>query len=155
MPQPDYNDSSPMCAETGSTLSVRSDVVTPEEITEALQIKPTDFHRKGDSLSEGLTQAESNRWFYSTYKLSTSKDTGRHIDLVLKALEGKADVIAKLRSKGCKLRLASHWAPANPEVGGGPSLTPRQMLELGRLGIDVRFWFVSPGENQGPLKQRR
>jgi hypothetical protein len=149
--QPDYNDLDPMCAETVSTLSVHSDGMTPEEIAEILQIEPTGFTRKAEGVADGRIQAKFNVWRYSTGKLCMSKDTRRHIDLVLNVLDGKADAIGKLQSRGCQIRIASHWVPANEKIGGGPLLAPHQMLKLGNLGITVSFWFISPDEDLKPF----
>src|SRR5216683_635508 len=109
MPKSEYDDSYPTCAETHSTLRVFSDAIAPDEITNLLQIEPTDTFRKGDSHALGKLQRKTNGWFYSTEKLSSSKDTRRHIDLILAALDGKADSVKKLRLEGCEIDITSYW----------------------------------------------
>src|SRR5260221_238451 len=81
--QPEYDDSYPTCVETYSRLRVFSDDITPDEITKLLQIKPTDGFRKDESYSRRKLQRKANGWFYSTKNLCSSKDTRRHIDLIL------------------------------------------------------------------------
>jgi Domain of unknown function (DUF4279) len=136
MPQPEYDDSYPTCAKTHSTLRVFSDDIAPDEITKLLQIKPTDAFQKGDSHSHGRLQRKANGWFYSTKELCSSKDTRRHIDLILTALDGKVDSVEKLHLKGCNIDITTYWV-SNGQ--GGPWLMPQQMLKLGTLGIGV-WW---------------
>ena len=135
---PEYDDSYPTCVETYSTLCVFSDDIAPDEITKLLQIEPAHAFRKGDSHSRGKLQRKTNGWFLSTRKLSSSKDTRRHIDLILAALDGKVDSVRKLQLKGCKFSISSYWVSIGQ---GGPWLMPHQMIKLGALGIDV-WWDV-------------
>ena len=145
MPQPEYDDSYPTCAETHSTLRVFSDAIAPDEITNLLQIEPTDTFRKGDSHALGKLQRKTNGWFYSTEKLSSSKDTRHHIDLILATLDGKVDSVKKLRLKGCEIDITSYWVSTGE---GGPWLMSQQMLKLGTLGIDVWWDIYFAGEDE-------
>jgi len=138
MGQPDYDDSYSTCVETHSTLRVFSDHITPDEITKLLQIEPTSAFRKGDSYSHGKLKRKANGWFYSTEQLSSSKDTRRHIDLILATLDGKDDSVQKLHIEGCKIDLTTYWVSVGQ---GGPWLMPRQMLKLGTLGIEI-WWDI-------------
>jgi hypothetical protein len=133
-----YDDSYPTCAETYSTLRIFSDELAPDEITKILQIEPTDSFRKGDSHSGGRLRRKANGWFYSTEKRCDSKDTRRHIDMVLTALEGKLSAVEKIQNRGCKIDITSYWVSTGQ---GGPWLMPAQMLSLGKLGIAV-WWDV-------------
>src|SRR5882672_10386625 len=105
----EYDDSYPTCVETYSTLRIFSDDLTPDEITKFLKTKPTRSFRKGDSHARGKLQRKTNGWFYSTKKLSSSKDTRRHIDLILTAFGRKIDLVKKLQRKGCKIDISSYW----------------------------------------------
>ena len=135
----DYDDPYATCVETYSTLRAFSDDLAPDEITRLLQIKPTERFRKGDSHSQGRLQRKANGWFYSTKTLCDSKDTRRHIDTILAALEGKRESVQKIQHRGCKLDITSYWVSTGQ---GGPWLMPEQMLKLGRLGIPV-WWAVN------------
>ena len=141
----DYDDSYPTCAETYSTLRVFSNDVTPDEITSILQIEPTQVFWKGHSNGRGKGQNKTNGWFCSTEKLSSSRDTRRHIDLILASLEGKADSVRKLHLNGCKIDISTYWLSLGQ---GGPWLMPEQMLKLGALGIGVwwNIYFASGDE---------
>jgi hypothetical protein len=134
----EYNDSYPTCVETYSTLRVFSDDLAPAEITGLLHIKPTETFRKGDFYSREKLQRKTNGWFYSTKKRCSSKDTRRHVDLILVKLDGKLDAVKSLRLKGSSIDITSYWLSIGQ---GGPSLMPGQMLKLGAFGIDV-WWDV-------------
>lgn len=135
--QPQYDDAYPTCAETYATLRVFSDRIPPEVVTGALGIEPTDSFRAGEAYGQGLKR-KTHGWFYSTEGVSTSRDTRRHLDLLLAVLEGKADVLERLREEGCAIDIASYWV-SNGQ--GGPELRPYQMLKLGALGIPV-WWDI-------------
>src|SRR5688572_9839067 len=95
MEEYEYDDSYSTCVETYSTLRIFSDTISPDEITKLLQIQPTDRFQKGDSHSQGKLKRKTNGWFYSTEKLSPSKDTRRHMDLILNALDGREEAVKK------------------------------------------------------------
>jgi hypothetical protein len=133
-----YIDGYPTCVETYSTLRIFSDDLGPDEIGSILHVEPTKAFRKGDVHGRGRIKRKANGWFYSTKKQIKSKDTRRHIDAILTALEGKADAIKTLREKGCKIDITSYWVSCGQ---GGPWLMPEQMIKLGTLGISV-WWDV-------------
>jgi hypothetical protein len=133
-----YDDAYSTCLETYSTLRIFSDKISPDEITKLLQIRPTDGFQKGEPHSKGKLKRKINGWFYSTRELSPSKDTRRHLDLILSALEGRENVIKKLHLDGCKIDITAYWVSAGH---GGPWLMPQQMVKLGTLGISV-WWDI-------------
>jgi hypothetical protein len=137
MKQPKYDDDYSTCAETYSTLRVFADEVNPVEITKALGIVPTKSFQKGEPHSNVLFR-KTHGWFYSTAQLTPSKDTRRHIDLILEVLNGKGEVIEALRQRGCKLDIMSYWVSHGQ---GGPALWSHQMFKLGTLGIEV-WWDI-------------
>lgn len=139
----DYDDSYATCIETYSTLRVFSDDIAPEEITRVLQIEPSESFQKGDNFSHGKLRRKTNGWFYSTEKLCDSKDTRRHIDLVLSMLEGKEQAVHRFQLQGCELDITSYWVSTGQ---GGPWLMPQQMLKLGSLGIEVSWDIYFSGE---------
>lgn len=138
MQESEYDDSFPTCVETNSTLRIYSNDITPDEITKVLQIEPTKTFRKDESHALGKLQRKTNGWFYSTNKLSRSKDTRRHLDIILRVLEGKSDLVGALRARGCKIDIMSYWVSIGQ---GGPWLMAEQMLKLGTLGISV-WWDI-------------
>jgi hypothetical protein len=146
--QVDYgNRSYDTCAQTYSTLRIFADDLSPDQISEALQVHPTRQFRKGDLHCQGRLQRKINGWFYSTETLSDSNDGRHHLDMLLSILEGKVDSIGELRNRGCQLDIVSYWVSTGQ---GGPWLMPRQMLELGKLGLEVWWdiYFQSEEETQ-------
>jgi len=144
MNQAEYDDDYSTCAKTYSTLRVFANEINPMEITKTLGISPTESFQKGELHSKGLSR-KANGWFYSTAKLTQSKDTRRHIDLILSALDRKEEAIEVLHQKGCKLDITSYWVSHGQ---GGPALWPHQMIKLGTLGLEVWWdiYFAHEGE---------
>ena len=134
-----YDDAYATCAETFSTLRVFSQSMLPDEITALLNLAPTRSFNKGSPYCRGKLHRITNGWFYSTEKLVDSKDTRRHIDMILAALDGKIQAVDKIKSsEGGKIDLMSYWVSRGQ---GGPWLMPDQMLKLARLGISV-WWDI-------------
>ena len=131
----DYDDSYPTCVLTHSTLRVFSDSVAPNEITKLLQIEPTQAFRKGESHAKGKLQRKANGWFYSTKTLCDSRDTRRHIDMILAALDGKGVSIESLLERGCSIDITSYWVSTGQ---GGPladAATNAQAWKTGHRGL--------------------
>ena len=147
MGQSKYDDSYTTCIETHSTLRIFSDDIPPIEITKVLNIQPTESFRNGDDHSQKRLIRKTNGWFYSTKKKSGSKDTRRHLDLILAELEGREESVRKLLSDRCKLDITSYWVSVGQ---GGPWLMPEQMLRLGTLGISVWWDIYFSGEEKVP-----
>jgi hypothetical protein len=142
--RPEFDDDYSTCAETYSTLRIFADEIGAAEITDALGIPPTKSFLKGEPHGKGLFR-KAHGWFYSTKKLINSKDTRRHIDLILEALDGKSEAIKVLHQRGCKLDIMSYWVSHGQ---GGPVLLPHQMLKLGTLGIEVWWDIYFADENE-------
>jgi len=137
MNQPEYDNDFPTCAETYSTLRIFADEISAAEITNALGIAPAKSFLKGEPHGTGLFR-KAHGWFYSTKKLTQSKVTRRHIDLILEILDGKGEAIKALRQRGCKLDIMSYWQSYGQ---GGPALWPHQMQKLGALEIEI-WWDI-------------
>jgi len=146
MGEAEYDDSYSSCSDTYATLRIFSDDLDPSEITRLLEIEPTESFRKGDRHALGKLQRKTNGWFYSTKEMSSSKDTRRHIDLILARLDGKVVWVKELLSKGCEIDISNYWNSA--EGQGGPSLRPEQMLKLGTLGIGIWWDVYFTGEDE-------
>jgi len=134
----DYDDEYPTCVRTFSCLRIYSDDVGPDEITRILGIDPTKRFLKGESHAGGTLERNTNGWFLETKGRSDSKDTRRHIDMILVALEGKEAAVKELLDRRCKIDICSMYVSVGQ---GGPWLMPEQMRKLGELGIAV-WWDV-------------
>ena len=135
----EYDDDYGTCVETYSTLCIFSDAMSPAVITEGLGIEPTRSFGAGDLHGKlGQLRRKTNGWFLSTKGQSESRDTRRHLDMLLAHLEDKASAVRALQTQGCEFVITSYWV----SVGhGGPSLWPHQMSRLGELGIET-WWDV-------------
>jgi hypothetical protein len=142
----EYDDEYPTCVETFSTLYIFSNDLDPEYITDQLGIEPTSSFRKGDVHGRGKLHRKANGWFFRTKSLSRSRDTRRHLDLILAALEGKDVALKTLQAQGCEVSITTYWVSVGQ---GGPWLMPHQMLRLGTLGINIWWdvYFADDGED--------
>lgn len=132
--QSDYDHDYPTCQETYSTLRIFSEDVTPEEITKILRFQPTKSFLKGEVHGKQGLQYKTNGWLYCTKELVTSRDSRRHIDLILSKIEESESDMATLLSKGCEIDIFSYWVSRGQ---GGPALWPEQMVKLGSLRIEI------------------
>ena len=56
---------------------------------------------------------KAHGWLYSTEGLVDSRDSGRHIDMLLRLLEGKNSSLERLRQNGCDIDIV----PSGPNSG--------------------------------------
>lgn len=133
-----YDDSYSTCIETYSTLRVFSFDLAPDEISSLLKIDATTAFRKGDCYSQGRLHRKSNGWFYCTKQFCKSRDTRRHLDIILNALADKFDPLKTLQEAGSKIDITCFWLSTGQ---GGPWLMPEQMAKLGVLGIGI-WWDI-------------
>jgi hypothetical protein len=140
MKQPEYCDDYPTCLETFSTLRIFSEKLEPAAIEKALKLTSTSSFKKGEPYGKVKPLfRKANGWFYETKNLTKSRDTRRHIDLILKALNTREKAVKMLLKKGCTISIVSFWLSGH--AAGGPALWPYQMLKLGKLGIEI-WWDI-------------
>jgi hypothetical protein len=133
-----YDDQYATCLATDSTLRIYSETVAPEEITAVLNLEPTRFFKMGEPRGTSGRLNAFHGWFYSTKGLTESRDTRRHIDLIVEALVGKTEAVHSLQERGCRVDISSYWLSIGQ---GGPMLSPEQMVKLAELKIEV-WWDV-------------
>ncbi len=133
-----FNDSYATCLETHSALRIFSDSICPSEMTAMLDLQPTSLFKKGEVFGMAQLARKANGWFYSTKGSVQSRDTRRHIDQVLDALEPRRTGLQALIKLGCKIDICSYWLSAGH---GGPSVEHEQMKRLAELEIGV-WWDV-------------
>jgi hypothetical protein len=76
-------------------------------------------------------------WFLTTHGRLASKDTRRHIDLLLAPLQEVADEVARLQQQGAAMDIICFWHAA--PLQGGPALAPRQLQALAQLNIAIAW----------------
>lgn len=132
MQKSEYDKKYPTCSKTYATLRIYHDKITPEEITQSLDILPTDCQLKNEKI-------KFNGWFLSSEKMVKSKDCREHIDNILNDIILKKEVIQNLIKQGALINMSCFWLSKNGQ--GGPTLSSNQCEKLSELKIDIWFDF--------------
>ncbi len=138
-----YDDDYGTCRRTFATLLIYPVRTDPEAITVRLGLEPTFRRRKGGAIPPDALPAEIDLWCLSTKGRVESRDSRRHIDWLLDAIEGKAAVIRSLQEEGARIAVSCFWLSQAGE--GGPTISPGQMRRLGGLNIELWFEFYYDG----------
>jgi hypothetical protein len=144
-----YSDDYSTCASTFATLRVYSQTVTHEEVTKALGVQPTRTLRPGE---QGRA-SNLHGWFLSSEGRLESRDLRRHLDWVLDQLAAGNNPTQQVTSRipgRVWADVSCLWISA---VGhGGPTLSPKQMLRMARLGLECWFDVYLGEEARRPSK---
>ena len=129
----------PTCARTFATLRIYPERLTPAEVTSRLGIEPSRSQQKGDPLTKSKQPvfARMHGWFLTSEGAVESRDVRRHLDWLLEQLGPRADAVRSLQADGCSMDISCYWLSFSGH--GGPSVSPGQMRELARLGLEL--WF--------------
>ena len=136
---PGYDDDYPTCARTYATLRIYPGLLDPAIVTERLGLDPSGVQRVSDArqaIGRRPGCVPLNGWFLSTKGLLKSKDTRRHLDLLLERIGPKKEALHSLRSEGARMDISCFWA--SEEGHGGPTISPAQMGMLAEL--DLELW---------------
>lgn len=134
----EYDDNYQSCHETFVTLRIYSDILSPEEISNSLQIQPSDTTTKGEVVGTKTKKVrEHNGWFLSSEGLIESKDCRRHFDFLADKIIPIKARLKKLENEGCEIDISCFWSSENGQ--GGPTLSPKQLKKLSELEIEI--WF--------------
>ena len=137
--QSKYDDKYPTCLDTFVTLRIESNEVDPERVAKELRITPSSVQTKGHLRNR--RKIELNAWFLSSERNVKSKDSRRHIDWLLAKLHPKRLIIKKMCKKGFRIDISCYWT--STQGHGGPTLSTKQLVKLGELGIDFSYDFYS------------
>lgn len=129
-----FDDDYPTCLETHVTLRVFSKTLTPNAITHALNVEPSDSFSQGEPYGKkGLLRRESG-WLLTSKDAVKSRDTRRHIAWILDQFKEKIASIQQLIQSGAEIDLNCYYVSGGQ---GGPTMSAEQMSALGTLGLDV------------------
>lgn len=133
-----YADDYSTCSNTFATLRIYSQTLSPEEVTRALGVQPTRTLRQGEQRGDKVSNLHG--WFLSSEGRVDSRDLRRHLDWLLDQLATGANptqqVTARIPGR-VWADISCLWISA---VGhGGPTLSPKQMQRMARLGLEC--WF--------------
>lgn len=133
-----YDDEYPTCVKTFVWLRVMGETLEPDVVTAALGIEPTRTQFKGTvGLHSALKRPmKYSGWFLQSDEQVSSRDARRHFDWLLNQLQGKQNVLARLREDGNLVDICCRWDSAGH---GGPTLNPEHLNQLGTLGVEL--WF--------------
>lgn len=136
-----YDDEYGTCAETRAELLVYPGNLPPTEITNRLQIEPSEMSAAGEEkTSKGGRRriAKNSVWSLSSEGHVQSLDVRRHLDWLLARLAPQAESLAELQNiAGVRMSVNCAWYS---RVGhGGPTLWPEQMKQLADLNLEVSF----------------
>lgn len=133
-----FDDDYPTCLETYATLRIFSDALTPAEVTSFLGISPSESFSKGEPVgSKGHVRRHSG-WLLSSKGKVVSRDTKRHLAWLLDQLKSKKAAIQSIHNSGGDMDISCYYVSVGQ---GGPTMVAEQMVELGRLGLDV-WWDI-------------
>jgi hypothetical protein len=138
-----YDDDYSSCLRTYATLRVYPGDLDPDEVTRVLGIEPTSTQRLGQVLAPSTRLASLNGWFLSSQDSVDSRDSRRHIDWVLDAVEPHNVGLSTLRELGARMDISCYWLSATGN--GGPTISPHQAGRLADAQLDC-WWDVYFGE---------
>lgn len=109
------------CRETWAELRLGSTALSLPDAAAALGLAAEDFE-----MADGVIALSSHDHVFS-------RDLRRHLDWLLKKLEGRAEALAKLRRQGVTTEIFCPW---HGEYGG-PALWPSHMKGIAELDLDL------------------
>ena len=134
-----FDDEYPTCQETYVTLQIfLPETLKPDDVTTALCTLPTKSFKKGESFGSRGHVRRHSAWLLCSRGAVTSKDTRRHLAWLLERLSSRKDGIEFLRNSGAELNISCYYVSIGQ---GGPTMSAEQMIEFGRLGLDV-WWDI-------------
>jgi hypothetical protein len=132
----DYDDNYSGCLRTYATLRIYPGEIHPQEVTARLNVTPSKFWvRDADAQRPGAKTMHG--WFLTTHGRLDSRDTRRHIDVLLAPLLDVAVEVAALQRDGAAMDIVCFWHAAAAQ--GGPALALRQLQALAQLNIPIAW----------------
>jgi hypothetical protein len=138
----DYDDNYPTCRNTNACLRGFSEKVEPHEITKTLGVEPSSTRIKGEFYFNNIPN-KAHCWYLDSESHVESRDNRRHLDWIIGQIANKIEEFADLRNRGVQFDICCAWESKTNQ--GGPTVSPKQMGPLARLGLDVwwEVWFSS------------
>jgi len=144
----DYDDNYAGCVRTYATLRIYPGDIHPQDVTAKLRVAPSKFWVRDESIAVDATQKPKpgaktmHGWFLTTHGKLASKDTRRHVDVLLEPLLPVSNEITLLQAQGANIDIICFWHAAAAQ--GGPALAPRQLRLLADLNIPIA-WNIFSG----------
>jgi hypothetical protein len=126
------------CSYTHAWLRIMSEEMDPNEITKILNLTPTQIQHAGEPRSAKSNKVrKTSGWWISTKGLLDSLDARHHLDWILERVSEKTEEIKLLQKREYLVDVCVRWDSKSGH--GGPTLSSKQLLGFGKLGIEV--WF--------------
>ena len=126
------------CDHTWVTLCIYN--IDPDLVTNKLNIKPTDWQKKGVSiiLRSGREKiGRVNSWLLSSMNYVSSKDIRTHLDWLLDKVEPVTVDLKELQqSPNAQMVIRCSWFSAE-EDGGELVLWPEQMGKMAKANLEL------------------
>lgn len=124
-----------------ASLSIRSPVISPEEITASLGVSPSSVEHLGDADPDAPElPIATHGWLLTTEGTVHSEKAADHVAWVLDQMAGKERKLEALRSQGCDLGLTLIWT-ASADVEKWQLFTfPAEFVErIAHLGARLQI----------------
>jgi len=122
------------CTRTYATLRIFSKDIHPDEMTKILGVSPTSTNPI-EPESKYKNRRTFHFWAYTTEACDSVKNM-EHLELILSALDGKAEKLDQLRKRGCDTDIFCYWDSTGQ---GGPIATVKLMEQLVQFGLGVSW----------------
>ena len=114
--------------------------ISPDDISDVLQLQPTDKRMKGDVVRRPRKTmvAPKSFWLLSTRKLICSENMETHLDYLLDIIMPIKDKILDLqKSAGVSMWIRCIWCSEDDDTG--VNFTVEQIKQLAELNISCSF----------------
>ena len=117
-----------------ATFRAWSDHVPPESIADALGVRPTQLHRKGDPVSKRSKALRTKHCILIESSLPTSQPLEDHLVALCDVLEPVASELAAMNAR-CEYDIFCGFGSGNGQ--GGFTLSPKLLARLAALPIEL------------------
>ncbi|WP_082859269.1 DUF4279 domain-containing protein [Microbulbifer sp. Q7] len=125
------------CIRTYVSLCVYSPDLLPDQISNALSLEPTTSFCR-DPQHKYYPQRQHNFWSISTKELLESTDQKDHLKKVFTFLQGKEEILSRLKSSGCETKISVYYETDGQD---GPYLDSASIMNLARYELEI-WWDI-------------
>lgn len=131
----------PTCVRAVVNYMIYPEAETWQQISEILDIKPTNGHNKGEPSSlarRGRPIAPLTMWGLSSEYVVESMDLRDHLNWLLEQLAPRKDAVLQLQlSEGLSMVVWCNWWSKSGY--GGPAVWPEQLRVMSDLNLTLRI----------------
>jgi hypothetical protein len=143
-----YDDSYGTCQQTSAAFRIWHVDLHPAHISQQLGLLPSWSYQCGAPRSSPngrlLLPYKFGIWGFATEGKVQSRDLRRHLDWLLDHLAPAAVLLHQWQSEGYRTDVFCNWVRLGGT--GGPTLSPRNMVRLAQLNLELGFEWWSVDE---------